>query len=79
MEVELADVTEYPVGASGAFRTPFSVLFHGPLEPVIPQGIYRLEHEKLGTLEFFIVPVGPTGTVGSAAADPAMRYEAVFG
>jgi hypothetical protein len=77
-DVELADVTEYPATASGTFRTPFSVLFHGPIEPVMPQGIYRLEHEQLGPLEFFIVPVGPSQP-SAAGADPAMRYEAVFG
>jgi len=33
----------------------------------MPQGIYRLEHEQLGTLEFFIVPVGPTEAADSEA------------
>ena len=45
----------------------------------MPQGIYRLEHEQLGTLEFFIVPVGPPEAADSEAAGTAMRYEAVFG
>ena len=78
-DVELADVTEHPAGASGTFRIPFSVLFHGAFEPVMPQGIYRLEHEKLGTVEFFIVPVGPNEPSAPGEAATAMRYEAVFG
>jgi hypothetical protein len=78
-EAELTDVTEYPATAVGTFRTPFSVLFHGPLEPVMPQGIYRVEHEHFGTLDLFLVPVGPNASGESGEAPTAMRYEAVFG
>ncbi|MGH3157823.1 MAG: DUF6916 family protein [Streptosporangiaceae bacterium] len=77
-EAELVSVTEYTDNASGTFRTPFSVLFHGPLEPVLPQGTYRLEHDGLGTLDLFIVPVGPD-TPEPESEPTAMRYEAVFG
>jgi hypothetical protein len=77
-ELELAEVNG-PVGvASSAFRAPFSLMFRGPLTSVLPQAIYPLNHDKLGTLELFLVPVGP-----EEAAEPqqasAMRYEAVFG
>ena len=51
-------------------RPPFSLIFRGPLQPVLPQRIYALEHERLGRLEIFIVPVGPEGG--------GMNYEAVF-
>lgn len=53
-----------------ALRESFSLVFRGPLQPVLPQRIYRLEHEGLGTLEIFLVPVGPD--------KDGMRYEAVF-
>ena len=77
-EADLVDVTEYAANASGTFRVPFSVLFHGPLEPVMPQGVYRLEHERFGALELLIVPVGPD-VPAPDEAPTAMRYEAVFG
>jgi hypothetical protein len=77
-EAELVSVTEYTDNTSGTFRTPFSVIFHGPLEPVQPQGIYRLEHDEFGTTEVFIVPVGPD-TPEPDSTPTAMRYEAVFG
>lgn len=51
-------------------RTPFSVLFCGPETPILPQNIYRIEHDQLDTMELFLVPVGP-GKAG-------MLYEAVF-
>jgi hypothetical protein len=78
-DAELAEVTEYPASALGSFRAPFSVLFRGPIEPVMPQGIYRLEHEQLGTHEFFIVPLGPDEPSAPGQSPAAMRYEAVFG
>lgn len=78
-QLELADVTQAAGGPSGTFRTSFAVLFHGPIEPVLPQGIYRLDHEQLGVLELFIVPVGPDEPSGPGSQPTAMRYEAVFG
>jgi len=57
-------------GANSARMESFSLLFCGPIAPYLPQGIYRLQHEKLGTMEMFLVPLGPDGR--------GMQYEAVF-
>ena len=51
-------------------REPFSVVFDGPLEHVLPQQIWPLDHDEIGRLDIFLVPLGPK--------DDAMRYEAVF-
>ncbi len=51
-------------------RQPFSVLFRGPRTPVLPQRIYRLEHDRMGELDLFVVPIGPD--------EEGLRYEAVF-
>ena len=51
-------------------RTPFSIVFRGPLQPILPQRIYRMEHAAIGTFELFLVPVGP--------GERGMRYEAIF-
>jgi hypothetical protein len=48
----------------------FSLLFHGPLEFFLPQGIHKLEHIDLGELEPFLVPVGKD--------KDGYQYEAVF-
>ena len=58
-------------GAKPQGRKQFSIVFVGPLEPVLPQRIYRFEHDELGSFELFIVPIGPDGS--------GMQYEAVFG
>lgn len=54
----------------GRPRTPFSLVFRGPASPVMAQRIYRLEHEALGTLELFLVPIGRNAQ--------GVRYEAIF-
>jgi hypothetical protein len=66
-ELELIEVVE-------TMRTPrqqqFSVFFRGPLDYLLPQATYQMEHEKLGAMQIFIVPVG--------REQEGFRYEAVF-
>ena len=49
----------------------FSITFEAPLEPALPQRIYRLEHPQLDAMDLFLVPVARTAT--------GLHYEAVFG
>jgi hypothetical protein len=56
----------------GARAEPFSAYFLGPRAPVLPQKIYKVEHGPMGTLELFLVPIGPDPKAGG------MLYEAVF-
>jgi hypothetical protein len=71
VEVQRASYAGKPaaVGPAGR-REPFSLLFRGPRSPYALQGNHRLEHDQLGTLELFLVPLGPDAA--------GMRYEAVF-
>ena len=48
----------------------FSVIFRGPREPMLPQGLYGLENERMGSFEIFLVPVAET--------EAGYDYEAVF-
>jgi hypothetical protein len=74
VRAELVEATEgsEPGGAgpAGQQRRQFSLVFLGPAEPVLPQMIYGLDHQDLGHLDLFLVPIGPAGG--------GMRYEAVF-
>jgi hypothetical protein len=67
-EVELIDVSEG--GSPGSSRSQFSVVFRGGASPPLPQGIHGLEHDALGRLDVFLVPLGPDAQ--------GQRYEAVF-
>jgi hypothetical protein len=51
-------------------REPFSVVFLGPQDRRLFQGIHKFEHEELGSFEMFIVPIAPV--------EQGPRYEAIF-
>ncbi|MEI2385949.1 hypothetical protein [Breoghania sp. JC706] len=48
----------------------FSLLFQGPQDPALPQGLYPIRHEAIGELPLFLVPVGSLGE--------DKGYEAIF-
>ena len=58
------------LGSAALEREPFSLVFRGPREPVLPQRTYPLSHEGLGRLEIFLVPI--------AQDDDGTRYQAIF-
>lgn len=66
-ELELIRVKD--VGSSER-QKQFSLLFLGPLDAPILQGIYRVDHDALGPLDLFLVPI--------ARDDKGVQYEAVF-
>ncbi len=68
LELELVEIT----GGEGAFANSysFSLVFRGGPHFTLQQHIFTLEHDRLGTLDLFLVPIG---------RDPGgFRYEAVF-
>ena len=73
LDVELVTVTN-PGAQTAASeqprRIPFSLVFRGPGNFVLPQRIYRIEHAAIGTFDLFLVPIGPD--------QAGMRYEAIF-
>ncbi len=66
-DLTLTEVVEQLHTAS---QETFSVMFRGPLDHFMPQGIRRLSQEKLGELALFLVPVGRD--------ERGYEYEAVF-
>ena len=70
LEATLVEASELGPALVAEGRVPFSLVFLGPTEPVLPQRIYRVEHAELGALDIFLVPLGPD--------DVGQRYEAVF-
>jgi hypothetical protein len=75
IEMTLDSATESPTSGwrppgGGPSRTPFTLVFRGPAQFVLPQRIYRFEHEALGDLDVFIVPIERTAA--------GVNYEAVF-
>ena len=67
LDLVLAEVEDV---SNGSEWRAFSLIFAGPLAPVAPQAIYRLDNAATGPLDIFLVPLGPR--------DGACRYQAVF-
>jgi uncharacterized protein DUF6916 len=74
LDLTLADAAPYgdasEAHARDGLRAPFSLIFTGPLQPVLAQATVPLEHADLGSIHLFLVPIGPE--------DGLMRYEAAF-
>lgn len=68
--IETEKLTQHAAGNIAHRREPFSLVFRGSKGVALPQRIHTLQHETLGLMEIFLVPIAPD------AAGP--RYEAVF-
>lgn len=66
-ELRLVEATD--VGSSER-QIQYSLLFVAPAEAPDAQGIYRVEHDQMGELDLFLVPVGKD--------EGGLRYEAIF-
>jgi hypothetical protein len=56
--------------ASTERQERFSIFFRGPHGMLLEQKIYTFEHDKMGTFDMFIVPIG--------VDEDGYTYEAVF-
>ncbi|QPF88415.1 hypothetical protein IC762_34690 [Bradyrhizobium genosp. L] len=57
--VTLQLVKVEPAGNSGRPGGAFSLLFAGAKGPWLEQAIHPVQHPALGTMEIFLVPIGP--------------------
>ena len=67
VELELIEVDD---SGSTPRHEQFSVYFRGPLDRLLPQNTYHMEHPRMGAIALFIVPIGH--------GEAGFRYEAVF-
>ncbi|MBK1696440.1 DUF6916 family protein [Rhodovibrio salinarum] len=76
VEATLIEVTECPESTpSWAKRTGFSLLFAGPQEPRLPQGLYAIHHREIGRIEpmLLVAVQNPNGPF-----DPQIYYQAIL-
>lgn len=70
IDVELVEASPLSGKNTALQRQPFSLVFRAAGGELVPQSIYRVEHDGMGAHDLFLVPIGPDGG--------GMRYEAVF-
>ncbi|KAA3663383.1 MAG: hypothetical protein DWQ04_10840 [Chloroflexi bacterium] len=68
--IEVTEVGQEPNEENSIIRRAFSAIFHIKGDTFFPQQICSVEHETLGSLTLFLVPLGP--------AKDGTRYEAMF-
>lgn len=67
VELELTQITESNAAPN---YEQFALELRGPADAYLPQQIYSLEHERMGTMSIFLVPVGRD--------ERGFEYEAIF-
>jgi hypothetical protein len=67
MEAQLIEVID---NGTTSYQEQFSLLFRTPRDRPPRQGLYKIEHEKLGEFELLLVPV--------RSDKQGLNYEAVF-
>ncbi len=71
VELELDEVAGYQGGENEPREMErFSLFFEGPPDVFLQQGVYAFDHEQLGEVTLFLVPVERT--------EGGFRYESVF-
>jgi hypothetical protein len=71
VELELDEVKPFPnLTHSRNDLERFSLYFYGPGGLYLPQAIYHMEHERMGEMDIFLVPIAQDAR--------GFRYEAVF-
>ncbi len=70
LHLESAEQARRDPTADRSADRPFSLLFRGPADPRLTQGMHDLEHPRRPLPGIFLVPVGADGG--------GVRYEAVF-
>src|SRR5262245_20219493 len=70
LDLTLLEVHTHKYAPPAPRRQGFSVVFKSDVTGHAPQATYSLAHDEMGTLELFLVPIGPR--------EGGMCYEAVF-
>jgi hypothetical protein len=70
LDLVLAEVHAHTYAPPNQKRRGFSLTFRSALPKAAPQATYTVKHAEMGTMDVFLVPVGPK--------DGGMCYEAVF-
>jgi hypothetical protein len=69
LEAELIEARALGNAARGR-RVPFTLSFRTRQLAALPQRIYEVAHDDMGSYDIFLVPIGPDGR--------GMVYEAIF-
>jgi hypothetical protein len=70
LRLAMIDVPHH-AGMPGATRAPFTLIFHGAVDDILPEGLYRADVEDGPSFEIYVMPIHTT-------APGRQEYQAVF-
>jgi len=56
LEFELVEVETHK-SIDPSLREPFTLIFQGPKDPILAEGIYTLSNDGAGSFELYIIPI----------------------
>lgn len=60
LELELVEV-ETGKSIDPSLREPFTLIFQGPKDSIVPEGIYTVSNDGAGSFELYIIPIVSPG------------------
>jgi hypothetical protein len=71
VDVELDEVEVHPQGVvPGSTRQPFTLIFLGPKDGLLPEGLHKLSHDDLGEFDLYLIPI--------LSAGERQAYQSIF-
>ena len=62
IDFELDEVEAHPQSAvPGTARQPFTLIFLGPKDSLLPEGLHKFSHHSLGEFDLYLIPILSTG------------------
>jgi hypothetical protein len=71
VDLELDEVEVHPGGPTpGTTRQPFTLIFLGPKDRLLPEGLRTLSHDGLGEVALYLIPI--------LSAGERQAYQSIF-
>ena len=64
LELELVEV-EVGKSIDPSLREPFTLIFQGPKDSILPEGIYNVSNDGAGSFDLYIIPIVSPGDLQS--------------
>lgn len=61
LDVELTEVDVGEAPSVEGLRQPFTLIFRGPKERILREGLYKVDHEDVGAFELYVIPIITVG------------------
>lgn len=61
LDVELTEVMVHEDPGIEGLRQPFTLIFRGPKDRVLSEGLYKVENDDAGSVDLYVIPIMSPG------------------